>query len=69
MINIITDHQIWDEAEQLAWSLDRQGKVIPLTDVVIACCARSLNATVLTLDYHFKEIPGLNVAMSLEELM
>ena len=69
MINVITDNQIWDEAEQLAWTLDRQGKVLPLTDLVIAVCAKRLDAVVLTLDYHFKEIPGLKVAMSLDELL
>ena len=69
MMNVNTDNQIWAEAEQIAWELDRQGKVLPLTDILIAVSAMRLDAVVLTLDYHFKEIPGLKVAMSIDELL
>jgi predicted nucleic acid-binding protein len=69
MLNVITDNQLWDEAEQMAWTLDRQGTVLPMTDIVIACCAKRLGAVVLTHDGHFKEIPGLKVAMTLDELL
>ena len=69
MLNVITDNKMWLEAENLAWKLDRDGKTLPLTDILIACCAMKLEATVLTHDHHFLEIPGLRVAMSIEELL
>jgi len=68
MINVHTDNKLWQQAEDLAWKLDRSGKILPLTDIVIACCAMRLNATILTHDRHFLEIPGIRVAMSGAEL-
>ncbi len=61
MIEVRTDDQIWEKATALAWSLDRQGKVLPLTDVIIAACALSQEAAVVTTDTHFNQIPGLTV--------
>jgi predicted nucleic acid-binding protein len=58
MLNVQTDNRLWAQAEQVAWELDRKGAVLPLTDVVIACCARRVGAVVLTLDKHFHDIPG-----------
>jgi len=51
----------WDDAWQLAWSLDRQGKVIPLTDILIATCAKKAECAVLTNDKHFDFVPELLV--------
>ena len=45
----------WEEAEQM----DPQGIILPLTDLVIACCARRIGAEVLTYDHHFYKIPGI----------
>lgn len=59
MINVPTDNRLWSEAEQTLWQLDRQGIVLPLTDAVIACCARRIGAIVLTHDHHFDQIPGV----------
>lgn len=56
-----TNDRLWDEAWELAWSLDRQGKVLPLTDLVIASCALREGALVFTSDRHFNEVPNLNV--------
>jgi predicted nucleic acid-binding protein len=50
---------IWKRAAQLAWSLDRQGTVLPLPDLIIAASALEADATVLTFDAHFQKIPGL----------
>ena len=66
MIFIPTTNQIWERATQLAWSLDRQGRVLPAPDLLIAACALQACATVLTLDAHFRAIPGLPVIESLE---
>jgi len=66
MIFLPTTNQIWERANQLAWSLDRQGMVIPATDVIIAACALHAGAAVLTADAHFQVVPGLEVLESLE---
>lgn len=58
---ITTNASLWDAAWQLAWNLDRQGKPLPLQDIVIACCALRAGATVMTRDKHFQHIPGLQV--------
>ena len=59
MIYVPTDNSLWKEAQALLWQLDRRGVSIPLTDVVIACCARRIGAVVLTHDEHFHQIPGI----------
>jgi predicted nucleic acid-binding protein len=66
MINVPTDNRLWQTAEQTLWELDRQGIVLPLTDVVIASCARRVGATVLTYDHHFSQIPGIATTDQLE---
>ena len=58
MLNVQTDNRLWSQVEQTLWELDRKGVVLPLTDVVIACCAKRVGAVVLTLDKHFQDIPG-----------
>jgi predicted nucleic acid-binding protein len=67
MINVPTDARLWMEAENALWDLDRQGIVLPLTDAVIACCARRVGAVVLTFDKHFGMIPWARVTNRLEE--
>jgi predicted nucleic acid-binding protein len=59
MINVQTDNRLWDSVGKMLWQLDRQGIVLPLTDVVIACCASRIGAVVLTHDDHFNQIPGV----------
>jgi len=68
LIYIPTDKLIWEEGEELLWSLERQGKRIPLPDAIIASCARRADATVYTRDGHFDLIPGLRVAHRIEDL-
>jgi predicted nucleic acid-binding protein len=51
----------WDETWNLAWKLDRKGRVLPLTDIAIAVCALRSGAWVLTSDAHFDQIPSLEV--------
>jgi len=65
-INVATDNRLWDDVEQTLWELDRSGKTVPLTDAVIACCARRIGAVVLTFDLHFKQFPGLRVISELQ---
>jgi predicted nucleic acid-binding protein len=66
MINVPTDGRLWEEAEQILWELDRRGIVLPLTDVVIGCCAKRAGAVVLTHDRHFYDIPGVRATDRLE---
>jgi predicted nucleic acid-binding protein len=66
MINVPTDNRLWDEAEQTLWDLDRRGVVLPLTDVVIGCCAKRVGAVVLTFDHHFSQIPGVRATDRLD---
>jgi len=61
MINVPTDNRVWTEVEETLWNLDRQGVTLPLTDVVIACCAKRIGAVVLTYDHHFDMIPDLRI--------
>lgn len=61
MINIPSDNRMWSDAVDLAWSLDRQGIVIPGADAVIAASAIRLGAAVMTSDAHFSKIAGLRV--------
>lgn len=66
MVLIPTTNQVWERAAQLAWSLDRKGVVLPGPDLLIAACALQTDATVLTADAHYREIPALRVIDSLE---
>jgi predicted nucleic acid-binding protein len=66
MINVPTDNRLWTLVEQTLWELDRRGIVLPLTDVVVACCARQVEAVVLTFDKHFSLIPNLRTSRQLE---
>ena len=66
MINVPTDKRLWADAESGLWELDRQGIVLPLTDMVIACCARRIGAIVLTFDAHYQDIPGIRSTDRLE---
>jgi predicted nucleic acid-binding protein len=65
MTEVPTDTRIWREATNLAWTLDRRGTVLPLTDLVIASCALAVGTAVVTTDPHFSRIPGLKVKKSL----
>ena len=62
IVNVPTDDSTWQATEELAWQLDRAGRVLPLTDVLIAVCALTTGASVLTLDRHFSMIPQLRLA-------
>ncbi len=66
MIFVPTSNAIWERAAHLAWSLDRQGMLIPATDLLIAATALQVDAAVLTFDAHFRQVPGLQVLERLE---
>lgn len=58
---VASDNALWEEANQLAWTMDRQGRVIPAQDIVIAACALRVDAAVHSYDRHFSMVPGLTV--------
>lgn len=66
MINVPTDDRLWEAVEATAWKLDRSGVILPLTDLVIACCAQRIGAVVLTFDQHFSQIPGVRAVSQLD---
>jgi len=57
---VASSQKIWQQTLELAWQLDRKGRVLPIQDLHIAACALAINAVVLTHDQHFHEIPGLD---------
>lgn len=68
MIMIPTGNPAWEKATHLAWSLDRRGITLPAQDCLIAACALSISAAVLTDDRHFDYIPHLKALRPSEEL-
>ena len=62
LIHVPTDQRVWQATEDLAWELDRAGKILPLADLVIAVCAMRVGAAVLTNDKHFALVPQLQLA-------
>jgi predicted nucleic acid-binding protein len=65
MVEIPTDARLWRKVTDLAWSLDRRGTILPLTNLVIASCALVVDTSVVTTDPHFSQIPGLTVKRTL----
>lgn len=66
LMNFIpTTQAVWSRAQQLAWTMDRQGWIIPAQDHLIAASALHVDAAVLTADRHFRNIPGLQVLTGL----
>ncbi len=61
MQQVATDNHLWETAVELAWRLDRAGRVLPAADLVIAACAMRTEAMIHTHDHHFSLIPGLSV--------
>lgn len=59
------DPRLWREVSQLGWTLGRQGKWPPVTDLAIAAAALRIRATLISPDAHFKDIPNLSVTKSL----
>jgi predicted nucleic acid-binding protein len=61
MICVPTTSRIWSSATDLLRSLARRGFIIPPQDAIIAACALSIDAPVLSHDRHFSHIPDLVV--------
>jgi predicted nucleic acid-binding protein len=61
MLYVPTSAGVWHRVEQLAWELDRQGKFMQITDLIIAASALESDAVVVTLDSDFRRVPGLQI--------
>ena len=55
------DKDTWVMAGQLANELRRQGRTIPLSNVIISVVAMQHDEAVLTTDNHFELVPGLRL--------
>lgn len=66
MLYVPTLNVVWERAAALAWTLDRQGKVMQVTDLLIAACAITAEAAVLTFDSDFGRVPGLRTLRELD---
>jgi predicted nucleic acid-binding protein len=62
LVHVTMDGRAWRDTEELAWRLDRAGRTLPLTDLIIAVCAFRAEAEVLTRDRHFQLVPELRLA-------
>ena len=47
---------VWKRAERLRFQIRRRGSLIPLPDIVIACCALIYGCALLHADRHFDRI-------------
>lgn len=52
----------WVTAGEISFKLRKSGKVIPVTDILIAVISIKNNAKILTFDSHFRDIPGVELA-------
>ena len=60
-----TLNHLWQSVERLAWQLDRVGKTMQVTDLIIAASALEADAAVLTFDSDFLNVPKLRVIRQL----
>ncbi len=65
MMFVPTHPAIWERVTKLAWKLDREGKAMQVTDLIIAASAIEAEAAVLTFDSDFSRVPGLQVVQTL----
>ncbi len=53
----------WASAAKLSSELRKQGITLPMSDIIIAAVAIEHNLTIMTVDQHFQQIPGLSLQM------
>jgi tRNA(fMet)-specific endonuclease VapC len=56
-----TTTHTWIEAGRISFVLRRKGITIPTTDLIIASIALENECHILTIDPHFKKIPGITL--------
>lgn len=60
---------LWIQAGQLSAALRKTGKTIPLSDILIATLAIGHSLAVMTVDEHFRLIPGVAIDVSAQAEM
>lgn len=65
MLYVPTLNAVWERAAKLAGEMDRTGRVMQVTDLLIAVSALDSDAVVLTMDSDFARVPGLRVISQL----
>mgnify|MGYP001115685578 CR=1 FL=1 len=58
---IETSFENWAWAGDISYKLRRRGIIIPITDCIVAAVAIHNNASVMTYDQHFTNIPNLKL--------
>lgn len=51
----------WVSAANLSSELRKKGITLPMSDIIIAAVALEHNVTIMTVDQHFQQIPGLSL--------
>lgn len=52
---------LWQKASELASLLRKRGLTLPLSDILIATVAIEHRLSILTLDKHFEQVPGVRI--------
>ncbi|MBI5417014.1 PIN domain-containing protein [Candidatus Poribacteria bacterium] len=52
---------LWMKSAELSLKLRKEGKTIPMSDILIAACTLENNLSIVTIDNHFKDIPGVQI--------
>jgi predicted nucleic acid-binding protein len=60
---------LWIKAGRLSAALRKTGKTIPLSDILIATLAIEHSLAVMTVDEHFRIIPGVLIDVSVQAEM
>jgi hypothetical protein len=58
---IKVDRACWEEAGDIALKLRKRGKVVPLTDILMATLTIHYGLQILTFDKHFELIPDVSL--------
>jgi predicted nucleic acid-binding protein len=66
MLYVPTLNAVWERVATLAWQMDRTGRTMQVTDLVIATCALEADAVVLTFDSDFSRVSGLRAIRALD---
>ena len=61
LVYLEMNQALWLKAGELSASIRKQGKTIPLSDILIASVALANDLAILTVDKHFEQIPGLKL--------
>jgi hypothetical protein len=61
LVYLEMNETLWLKAGELSALVKKQGKTVPLSDILIASLALEHDLAILTMDKHFQQIPGLKL--------